>query len=406
MSELKSKISLSSPHMGGKELAYIQETLDTNLMGLIGPNVDLFEKSISGLCSRKHCAALNSGTSALHMALIALGTGPGDYVICQSLNFAASANAITYLGATPVFIDSETDTWNMDPVQLERAIIELNEGRPGDRKQKGGYENRAQKIKAIIPVHIYGMPAKMNEIISIGKKYKIPVIENAAEALGSRYFKKPAGSMGAMSVLSFNNRMILTASGGGALLSDNNNLASKARKMATCSDDSGPEEMHAGYNYRMSQIIAGIGLSQLDVLNERVLRRRLINQFYRKNLANIPGIAFQTEPSSDFFSNYWLTAITVDPSLCRGVTREAIRHGMNDQNIEVTPLWKPLHLQPVFSDSPAFLNGNSENFFNKGLCLPSGSNLTENELNRVVETIFKSLRVRHARNEIFKNKAA
>jgi dTDP-4-amino-4,6-dideoxygalactose transaminase len=414
MSESKSKIWLSSPQIGGNELNYFKRAMDFNHGSHTGSNVDYFERSLSEFCNRKHCSALNSGTSALHLALIVLDIGPGDYVICQSLNFAASAFAITYLGATPVFIDSETDTWNMDPVLLEKAIVEINERSQGDkRKRHGGdkknlkpQESGKTKIKAIIPVHVYGMPAKMQEILAISKKYDIPVIENAAEAFGSKYFNRPAGSMGEMSILSFNGNMLITTSEGGALLTDRKDLATKACKMLSHSEDYESEVNHVSYNYGMSQVSAGIGLGQLEVFNKKLERRRVINQFYRNNLAGISGITFQTEPSSDFFSNYWLTAITIDQSLTCGITSEAIRKEMSGANIEVVPIWKPLHIQPVFAGSPAFLNGKSENLFEQGLCLPCGSDLNEDELKRVINVIFKSFNISKSKRIASGNKAA
>lgn len=414
MQEAKPKIWLSSPHMGGNEINYIKEAFDTNWIAPLGPHVDAFEKVLSEYCDTKHCAALSSGTSAIHLALIMLGVGPGDFVICQSFTFAASANPIAYLGATPVFIDSESDTWNMDPVLLEKAITEINTKiglsesssktlscptsngvsmGENDRTTPQPHDRMTGKIKAIIPVHLYGMPAKMEEIMAIGKKYNIPVIEDAAEALGSKYYYKPAGSIGQIGILSFNGNKIITTSGGGALLSDDPAVVSKARFLATQARDNAPHYQHSqiGYNYRMSNVVAGIGLGQMEVLNDRVTKRRTINRLYRDNLSGISGISFQTEPAAGFYSNYWLTAITIDPSLTGGVSREDIRLAMAAENIEVRPLWKPLHIQPVFGGALSFSNGTSESLFKEGLCLPSGSNLTEMELRRVMETFIKAL---------------
>jgi dTDP-4-amino-4,6-dideoxygalactose transaminase len=413
----KPKIWLSSPHMGGTELKYIHQAFNTNWISPLGPNVDAFEKSLADYCDTRHCAALSSGTSAIHLALSMLGVGPGDYVICQSFTFAASANPIKYLGATPVFVDSERDTWNMDPELLEKAILEINsskvkeeptpslpperdklsrEGSIGEMAQgrKGAKAQREEgAIKAIIPVHLYGMPAKMDEILAISRKYDIPVIEDAAEALGSIYYYRPAGSMGLMGIISFNGNKIITTSGGGALLSDDQDLIEEARFLASQAKDNAPHYQHSkiGYNYRMSNIIAGIGLGQMEVLNERIERRREINSFYRERLADIPGITFQDEPSAGFISNYWLTSILIDPKRNGGITREDIRLSMNAENIESRPLWKPLHLQPVFKNEPAFVNGISEELFENGLCLPSGSNLTENELERVVTAFQRTI---------------
>jgi dTDP-4-amino-4,6-dideoxygalactose transaminase len=419
MSLEKSKIWLSSPHMGGNELNYIKEAFDSNWIAPLGPNVDGFENSLANYCEKKHCAVLNSGTSAIHLALIMLGVGPGDYVICQSFTFSASANPIRYLGATPVFIDSESDTWNMDPVLLEKAIVDLSKGHKGAKlcqpepvEDGDGWAQRRKgtdldnyppcnmhpapctRIKAIIPVHLYGMPAKMDQIMAIANKYNIPVIEDAAEALGSRYKHKPAGSKGLMGILSFNGNKIITTSGGGALLSDSRDLIAQARFLSTQARDSAPHYQHSqiGYNYRMSNIVAGIGRGQLEVIDERVNQRRANNLFYRESLSNIPGVSFQSEPSYDFFSNYWLTTITVDPFKTGGITRENIRHSLAEENIEARPLWKPLHLQPVFKKFPSFVNGISEKLFEQGLCLPSGSNLSNNDLNRVVENILKAMK--------------
>jgi dTDP-4-amino-4,6-dideoxygalactose transaminase len=394
----KPKIWLSSPHMGGTELNYIHQAFNSNWISPLGPNVDAFEKSLADYCDTRHCAALSSGTSAIHLALTMLGVGPGDYVICQSFTFAASANPIKYLGATPVFVDSERDTWNMDPELLEKAILEIisskvkEEPTPSLPLERDKL-SREGSIKAIIPVHLYGMPAKMDEILAISRKYDIPVIEDAAEALGSRYYYRPAGSMGLMGIISFNGNKIITTSGGGALLSDDQDFIDEARFLASQAKDNAPHYQHSkiGYNYRMSNIIAGIGLGQLEVLNERVERRREINGFYRERLSELPGITFQDEPSAGFNSNYWLTSILIDPKRNGGITREDIRLGMNAENIETRPLWKPLHLQPVFKNEPAFINGTSEELFDNGLCLPSGSNLTEKELERVVTAFRRTI---------------
>ena len=374
--------------MGGTEINYINEAFETNWISPLGPNVDAFERSLAEYTGIKYCAALNSGTSAIHLALIMLGVGPGDYVICQSFTFSATANPVTYLGANPVFVDSEEETWNMDPVLLEKAIVDIEglKDFTAENLRKPG-----SKIKAIIPVHLYGIPSKMDEILAIGKKYNIPVIEDAAEALGSRYNNRPAGSMGLMGVLSFNGNKIITTSGGGALLSDNEDFISQARFLSTQARDNAPHYQHSqtGYNYRMSNIVAGIGRGQMEVLNKRVEQRRENNIYYRKQLSGFPGISFQSEPSAGFFSNFWLTAITIDPSQTGGVTREDIRLDMVSENIEARPLWKPLHLQPVFEGAASFVNGTSEKLFEHGLCLPSGSNLTKSDLERVVDVLRK-----------------
>ena len=371
---MKNKIWLSSPHMGGNEMAYVQQAYDTNWVAPLGENVDGFEKDLSAYTGVAHVAALSSGTAALHLALILLGVSQGDEVLCQSFTFSASANPIRYQGATPIFIDSECDTWNMDPAILETAII--------DRIKKG------RKPKAIIVVHLYGMPAKMDEIMKVAAKYEIPIIEDAAEALGSRFKGEYAGSFGQLGILSFNGNKIITTSGGGALLSQDEELIKKARFLATQARDDAPHYQHSeiGYNYRMSNIVAGIGRGQMEVLNTRVAKRRSINDFYRKAFANFEGISFLSEPTADYYSNFWLTSIVVEPSKTNGITRETIRLAMANKNIECRPLWKPMHLQPVFQSYPYYGSAVSANLFEKGLCLPSGSNLTDNDLNRVVET--------------------
>ena len=355
-------------------MAYVQQAYDTNWVAPLGENVDGFEKDLSAYTGVAHVAALSSGTAALHLALILLGVSQGDEVLCQSFTFSASANPIRYQGATPIFIDSECDTWNMDPAILETAII--------DRIKKG------RKPKAIIVVHLYGMPAKMDEIMKVAAKYEIPIIEDAAEALGSRFKGEYAGSFGQLGILSFNGNKIITTSGGGALLSQDEELIKKARFLATQARDDAPHYQHSeiGYNYRMSNIVAGIGRGQMEVLNTRVAKRRSINDFYRKAFANFEGISFLSEPTADYYSNFWLTSIVVEPSKTNGITRETIRLAMANKNIECRPLWKPMHLQPVFQSYPYYGSAVSADLFEKGLCLPSGSNLTDNDLNRVVET--------------------
>ena len=370
------RIWLSLAHMGGREQDFIKEAFDTNWVVPLGPNVDAFEKNLeSFLENNVHVAALTAGTAALHLGLILLGVEAGDEVLCQSFTFSASANPIRYQGATPVFVDSEPDTWNISPDYLEEAIR--------DRIKKG------KKPKAIIPVHLYGMPAKMDEILSIANSYEIPILEDAAEALGSTYKGIPCGTMGELAALSFNGNKIITTSGGGALVSKNVEYIWKARFLATQARDEAPHYQHSqiGYNYRMSNIVAGIGRGQMMVLPERVEQRRKNNQYYREHLSDVEGITFHTEPSPDFFSNYWLTSIIVDPEKTKGVTREDLRLALDKANIESRPLWKPMHLQPIFSDCPYYGNGTSDALFENGLCLPSGSILTEEELVRVVEII-------------------
>jgi dTDP-4-amino-4,6-dideoxygalactose transaminase len=359
--------------MGGKEFDYVKDAFDTNWIAPLGPNVDGLEKDIEAFLGQgTYVAALSSGTSALHLALINIGVKAGDEVICQSMTFSASANPIAYLGATPVFVDSEEDTWNMSPEFLEQAIK--------DRISKG------KKPKAIIPVHLYGMPANMDKIIEIADKYEIPVVEDAAEALGSTYKGRAAGTFGAMSILSFNGNKIITTSGGGAFVSQNEDWIKKARFLATQARDAAPhyQHSHIGYNYRMSNICAGIGRGQMEVLKNRVEKRRSNYEFYKNVLSGIDAITFVDEPSADYYSNRWLTTILVKGGK---VTREDIRLNLEQFNIETRPLWKPMHLQPIFADSPYYGDKVSEKLFEDGLCLPSGSNLTDEELNFVVEKI-------------------
>lgn len=373
---MKPKIWLSSPHMGENELKYVQEAFATNWIAPLGPHVDGFEGDIAQCLGQGvHVAALSSGTSAIHLALILLGVGPGDEVICQSMTFSASANPIAYQKATPVLVDSEEDTWNMSPEILELAIQ--------DRIAKG------KKPKAIIVVHLYGMPAKMEAILHIAKLYDIPVIEDAAEALGSKYKNQPLGTFGAMSILSFNGNKIITTSGGGALVSANEGWIKKARFLATQARDPAPhyQHSHIGYNYRMSNICAGIGRGQMEVLAQRVEQRRKNFDFYRKTFSHLPQITFQNESDSNFFSNRWLSTILVDDSAKGSPTREDIRQALEKENIECRPLWKPMHLQPIFADAPFYGDGTSEKLFEKGLCLPSGSNLTLEDLERVSKNL-------------------
>ena len=372
------RIYLSSPHMGGTEQKYVQDAFDSNWIAPLGPNVNNFEKELAEYTNTKHAAALSSGTGALHLALINLGVNKGDEVLASSFTFSASVNPIVYQHATPILIDSEPSTWNMDPGLLEQAIK--------DRLKRG------KKPKAIILVHLYGMPAKIDEITTISQKYEIPVIEDTAEALGSKYKGKPVGSFSQMAILSFNGNKIITTSSGGALISDNEKYIQHARFLATQARDDAPhyQHSHIGYNYRMSNIVAGVGRGQLEVLDKRVMQRREINTMYKNELKDIPGITFLNEPNKDFFSNFWLTTILVDPSKTNGVARETIRVELEKHNIETRPLWKPMHLQPIFKDCPAYLNGTSEHLFNLGLCLPSGTNMNNKEKDRIL-SIFKSL---------------
>ena len=376
----KSKIWLSSPHIGINELQYVNEAFETNWIAPLGPHVNAFEKGLQDQTHTKYAAALSSGTSALHLALILLDVKVGDTVFCQSITFSASANPIAYQGAIPVFIDSEINTWNMDPELLRVALEEA--------------KNKHKLPKAIIPVHLYGMPAKMDEIHLIAKEYGVPVIEDAAEALGSYINNKPCGSFGEFGVLSFNGNKIITTSGGGALLSENAEMIEKARFLATQARDPAPhyQHSHIGYNYRMSNVLAGIGRGQLEVLSDRVAARRNNFERYKQYFSkyNNAGfnIEFQEEPKG-YYSNRWLTCIVVNPTTNKGLTREEIRLAMDEENIESRPLWKPMHQQPVFSASKSYLNGVSDKLFENGLCLPSGSNLTDEEFERIFNCLDK-----------------
>ena len=365
--------------MGGNEMKYIQEAFDTNWIAPLGPNVDRFEQAIANYLKITDAAALSSGTAAIHLALIMLGVESGDEVIVQSFTFSATVNPIVYQKATPILVDSEPSTWNIDPELLEKAIK--------DRLKKG------KKPKAIIPVHLYGMPAKMDEMLQIANKYEIPVIEDAAEALGSRYKDKFCGTFGEIGILSFNGNKIITTSGGGALVAKNNKYTAKARFLATQARDKAPHYQHSqiGYNYRMSNILAGIGLGQMEVLDKRVSQKREIFNWYKTLFAKTEGITFQEEPSSDFFSNRWLTSIIIDEKIT-GFDREDLRLLLEKHNIESRPLWKPMHLQPVFKDAPAYINGTSELLFDKGLCLPSGTNMDKNDklrIEQIINTLLK-----------------
>ena len=370
---MSKKIWLSSPHMGGEELKYIHDAFEKNWIAPLGENVNEFEKSLTQFLNIGHATALSSGTAALHLALINLGVKQDDEVIVASLTFSASVNPIVYQAANPIFIDSEPETWNMDPELLEDAIK--------DRINKG------KKPKAIILVHLYGMPAKIEEVLKISNKYDIPVVEDAAEALGSKYQGKPLGTFGEMGILSFNGNKIITTSGGGAMVSNNPSYTDKALFLATQARDEAPHYEHSeiGYNYRMSNILAGIGRGQMEVLQNRIEKRRENFHFYSGHLSDYEEIEFLTEPNG-FFSNYWLTTCIIKEN-AKNITREVIRLSLQKKNIETRPLWKPMHLQPVFKHYPAYLNGVSEELFEKGLCLPSGSNLTEEDKYRIISEL-------------------
>lgn len=367
---MNDKIWLSSPHMGGTEQKFVNEAFDTNWVAPLGPNVDNFEQDLATyLGSGMHVSALSSGTAALHLGLVLLGVQAGDEVICQSMTFSASANPIAYMGATPVFVDSEEETWNMCPHLLEDAIK--------DRIANG------KKPKAIIPVHLYGMPAKMQEIMAVAQRYEIPVLEDAAEALGSHIDGKMCGTFGAISALSFNGNKIITTSGGGAIVSGDKAVTSKAMFLATQARDAAPhyQHSHIGYNYRMSNICAGIGRGQMEVLNNRVSQRRAVYNKYVERYGGAAGVSFVKEPSG-YYSNRWLTTILIDPATA-GVDREVLRLTLEKHNIESRPLWKPMHMQPVFEHHPFYGNGTSQKLFENGLCLPSGSNLTDDDMSRI-----------------------
>ena len=363
-------------------MKYIQEAFDSNWIAPLGPNVDAFERGLCTAVGAKHVAALVSGTSAIHLALILLGVKPGDYVIGTSFTFSATVNPVAYLGATPVLVDSERETWNMDPELLEKAI-------QGERQKAKG-----KSIKAIIVAHLYGMPAKMNEIMAVADKYGIPAVEDAAEALGSEYQGKRVGCTGKFGILSFNGNKIITTSGGGALISDDEAMIKKARFLATQARDPAPHYQHSeiGYNYRMSNVVAGVGRGQLEVIDLRIRQHREMNAWYRELLKAVPGVIFQSEPSPDFYSNFWLTCIVIDPGQA-GTDREKLRLALEAEQIEARPLWKPMHLQPVFAGCPAYVNGTSEDLFNNGLCLPSGSNIDEEGRVRITEVLKKEFRV-------------
>jgi dTDP-4-amino-4,6-dideoxygalactose transaminase len=373
-----SKIYLSSPHIGANELKYVNEAFETNWISPLGPNVNAFEIALQAQTKTDHAAALSSGTSAIHLALILLEANTNDTVFCQSITFSASANPIAYQKAKPVFIDSEPDTWNMDPALLRKALQEA--------------KDNGKLPKAIIPVHLYGMPAKMNEILAIANEFNVPVIEDAAEALGANIEGRPCGSFGNFGVLSFNGNKIITTSGGGALISNDAVMIEKARFLATQARDAAPhyQHSHIGYNYRMSNVLAGIGRGQLEVLTDRVNARRAnfnrYRNYFSKYNSNGFDIRFQEEPVG-YFSNRWLTCIIIDPTLNKGLTREEIRLAMDIENIETRPLWKPMHQQPIFSSAKSYLNGVADKLFENGLCLPSGSNLTEEEFERVFKCL-------------------
>jgi len=378
---MKEKIWMSSPHLGGNELKYIHSAFEGNWIAPLGPNVDGFENDLKTYLGAKEVAALSAGTAAIHLSLVLLGVQAGDEVLASSFTFSATVNPITYVGAKPVLIDSEKDTWNMSPELLEKAIK--------NRMAEG------VKPKAIMVVHLYGMPAKIDEISAIAQKYDIPLIEDAAEALGSRYKGKPLGTFGKLGILSFNGNKIITTSGGGALVSEDAELISKARFLSTQARDTAPhyQHSHIGFNYRMSNIVAGIGRGQMEVLDLRVAQRRANHQFYEDFFKQIEGVQLFSEPNSDYFSNYWLSTIVINPEIA-GTDRETLRLAFEQENIETRPLWKPMHMQPIFHHCLSFTDGTAEHLFENGLCLPSSSNLTEEAKSRILK-VLKQVFIKH-----------
>lgn len=373
---MNTRIFLSFPHLGGNEMQYINEAFRESWVVPLGPNVDEFERRLEAYLSASNVVALSAGTAALHLGLVELGVTAGDEVLCQSFTFAASANPVKYQGANPVFVDSEPDTWNMSPDALERAII--------DRKRVTG-----RYPKAIVVVHLYGMPAQMDEIMAIAARYNIPVLEDAAEALGSTYKGRKCGTIGNFGALSFNGNKIITTSGGGALICPDDEAERHVKFLATQAREPMPYYYHKeiGYNYRLSNISAGIGCGQMEHIAERVARRREIHTLYAKGLASLPGITVHTEPTADAVSNFWLTTILLDDSL--QFSPEDLRQALEAENIESRRLWRPMNMQPVYADAPFYGDGCAERLFNRGLCLPSGSILTDEEIARVVDCITK-----------------
>ena len=370
----KEKIWLSSPHMGEEELNNVKEAFATNWISPAGPFLQQFEAAIKKRCQVTDAAAIQSGTAGIHLALRLLGIQPGEVVLCQSFTFIASCNPILYERAEPVFIDSEKETWNMCPIALEEAIVH--------------YTKQGKKPRAIIVVHLYGMPANMHAIQAVAEKYQLPIIEDAAEALGATFHGKACGSMGDFGILSFNGNKILTTSGGGALLSNNAKAIAKARFLATQAKDDAPHYQHSemGFNYRLSNVCAAIGVGQLAVLDQRVAARRANHAFYEELLKDQAGVSFLNEPKQSF-SNRWLTCILIDPEQTGGISRETVRLALEKENIETRPLWKPMHLQPLFKEAAFFGTGVCDQLFDQGLCLPSGSNLTSAQKDRIANQL-------------------
>lgn len=372
----QSKIWLSSPHLGGSEQKFVQEAFDTNWIAPLGPNVDGFEMDLkSYLKESVFVGALSSGTSAIHLGLILLGVTKGDTVLVQTHTHNASVNPILYQGATPIFIDSELETWNLCPIALEAAIV--------DRIKRG------TTPKAIIAVHLYGVPYQIEAVRAVADKYGIPILEDSAEALGSTYKGQKCGTFGDIGILSFNGNKIITTSGGGAIVTKTKALKDKAVFYATQSRDEAPHYQHSeiGYNYRMSNICAGIGRGQMEVLDHHVALRRAIHNFYVALLEDVPGVTVFSAPNTDYFANYWLSTLLIDPTKTNGITRETLRLALEAANIESRPLWKPMHLQPIFEEYPYYGNNVAETLFENGLCLPSGSNLTEEDRGRITAVV-------------------
>ena len=370
------KILLCLAHMSGNEMKYIQEAFDTNWVVPLGPNVNAFEQDLEQLCGEgKHVVVLSSGTAAIHLALVNLGVTRGDEVICQSMTFSASANPIVYQGATPVFVDSERDSWNMDPNLLEDAIK--------DRIKKTG-----RKPKAIIPVYLYGMPGMIDEIMEVARRYEIPVVEDSAEAFGSRYRGQLCGTFGDYGIMSFNGNKMITTSGGGGLICPDEATKKRIMFFATQSREPKPYYLHKeiGYNYRMSNICAGIGRGQMTVLDEHLAHHKHLCNRYVELFANVDGITVHTNPDERYDSNYWLNTITIDP-VKTGTDYETVRQHLEACNIESRPLWKPMHTQPVFQGAPAYVNGVSEEIFGVGLCLPSGPCVSDEDVELVAQEI-------------------
>jgi pyridoxal phosphate-dependent aminotransferase EpsN len=372
------RLYLSPPHLGRHEINYLHKALEDNWVAPTGPNLDGFERDICEFTGAKHCVALNSGTAAIHLGLVVLGVGPGDEVLCPSFTFVATANPISYLGATPVFIDSEPTTWNLCPDLLREAIE--------DRIRQGRHP------KALILVHLYGMPAKLRELLTVAAEYNIPVLEDAAEALGGQYEGQPLGTFGAVGVFSFNGNKILTTSGGGALVTNDSDYAQKVRFLATQAKDPAPYYQHSvtGYNYRLSNLLAGIGRGQMELLADRVKRRREIHSWYRAHLANLPALTFAPVEPVGSRSNQWLTTILLNPAATI-ITPEQLRLHLETRNIESRPLWKPLHLQPLFQGALMYGGAVCTDLFTRGLCLPSGTAMTEQDLQRVAEAVSELL---------------